>query len=694
MASCQTTRWAGTSPYVKLVVTENASTSTETVSKLNWAVYYISDYPASASERTYTVKVNGSVPSGGTGSYNINGVTGTKLMASGTVSINKTASTQKITFAVSFPFNLTWSGQYKGTLSASGTVTVSAKPSYTVTYNANGGSNAPGKQTKVHGTNLTLSSGKPTRSGYIFKGWSTTKSGKVEYKPGDTYSSNANITLYAIWQQSTFTVTYNANGGSEAPDDQTKTYDINLTIPSSTIPIKTDYKFIGWGTAASDTTAKYQPGDTYTANANITLYAIWTLDYEKPRITDLSVYRASFKDTFPFIEFTEGGNLGGVSFTWATDKTLTKINISVKTTTSTTWPTYTSIDYKPDSNFIDITSNSDGSQTGTFGGWLAVQDSSSESGMSALEMDPDLTYDVRIIVKDSSGQTTVTRFLNGAVYPIDFLNGVTGTGTAIGKAATLENTFEVGWPTKLTGGLAPVILPDNDLNNILTPGIYTSDNTIVYSNNPAPGTGTFTLEVYAAGNQGQRLQRFTVCHKTDSATYERVYFGNSWGNWKHIYSMPIYDNPIESDKIDYNSSLANKFNGDTPYTETDSNNNNTYYLKYCSEPTGNQNRSYITRNGTVVTMAFRTSSTTNVKAGTAYVLGTIPDSFRPANIVSTSGLFSIGTTVYNSCAIWVRASGQLCVKPYNTSTDGTTKFYEANLTWDLGATGNTWKKTT
>ena len=149
MASCQTTRWAGTSPYVKLVVTENASTSTATVSKLDWAVYYISDYPADASARTYTVKINGSVPSGGTGSYNINGVTGTKRMASGTVSINKTASTQKITFSVSFPFELTWSGQYKDTLSASRTVTVSAKPSYTITYNANGGSNAPGKQTKV-----------------------------------------------------------------------------------------------------------------------------------------------------------------------------------------------------------------------------------------------------------------------------------------------------------------------------------------------------------------------------------------------------------------------------------------------------------------------------------------------------------------------------------------------------------------
>lgn len=538
MASCQTTRWAGTSPYVKLVVTENASTSTATVSKLNWAVYYISDYPASASARTYTVKVNGSVPSGGTGSYNINGVTGTKLMASGTVSINKTASMQGITFAVSFPFNLTWSGQYKGTLSASGTVTVSAKPSYTITYNANGGSNAPGRQTKVYGTNLTLSSGKPTRSGYIFKGWATTSSGAVAYQPGGTYSSNANITLYAIWIKSTFTVAYNANGGSGAPGNQTKTYGTNLTL-SSTKPTKTDYKFIGWGTAASDTTAKYQPGGTYTANANITLYAIWVLDYEKPRITNVSVNRAKFVNTtvggitIPLPLFADDGYLGLVKFSWATDKTITGINISFRPSISTTWPSNNSDDIDLES--IDITDNSDGSQSGEYSGCLSVSDSTSESGSSAATLDPDTTYEVRIIVKDSSGQTTVTRFLNGTVYPIDFLNGTNGTGTAIGKAATLENTFEVGWPTKFTGGIQNEVLSqESDLNNITTPNTYVSLNMSAktYTNLPSEVTsGTFILEVTSAGGEGQIRQELTTTNKTDSKVFTRYYYEGEWGNW-------------------------------------------------------------------------------------------------------------------------------------------------------------------
>lgn len=675
MASCQTERWAGTSPYVKLVVTENASTSTETVSKLNWAVYYISDYPASASARTYTVTVNGSVPSGGRGSYNIDGVTGTKLMASGTVSINKKASTQGITFAVSFPFNLTWSGQYKGTLSASGKVTVSAKPSYTITYNANGGSNAPGKQTKVYDANSVLSSGKPTKSGYIFEGWATTSDGTVAYQPGDTYSSNANVTLYAIWKQSTFTITYDANGGIGAPDNQIKTYGTDLTL-SDVKPTKTDYKFVGWGTAAFDTTAKYQPGGTYTSNANIVLYAIWVLDYEKPRITELSVFRANIKPAFPPIEFADGGILGGVNFNWATDKTLVGINISVKKTTDSTWDEIYSIDYASDSDFIqDVIVNDDGSQTGRFASVILYKEPTAEDGIAPLPMDPDSTFEVRIKVKDSSGQTIINRFMNGTIYPIDFLNSDNGTGTAIGKAATLANTFEVSWPTKLTGGLVHVEVPSADLNNVKTPGFYASRDVnyggkVYYSNMPPINNmvGTFCLEVYSAGNDGQLLQRFIKCDKEASATYERFYYENSWGDW------------TMSGIIDYNSSISFS-EGNDPFRDS----NSTLYLKQYSDAS---NRFNITCSGNIVTMAFRTASTTKVNAGTSYVLGTIPESFRPSNIVSTSGLFSIGTTVYNSCAIWVRTNGQICVKPYNTDTSANPKFYEANLVWDLKAVWN------
>ena len=71
---------------------------------------------------------------------------------------------------------------------------------YTITYNANGGTGAPSAQTKVYGTNLTLSNTKPTRSGYTFKGWSTSSNGNVAYAAGATYSANSAVTLYAVWE--------------------------------------------------------------------------------------------------------------------------------------------------------------------------------------------------------------------------------------------------------------------------------------------------------------------------------------------------------------------------------------------------------------------------------------------------------------------------------------------------------------
>ena len=88
-------------------------------------------------------------------------------------------------------------------INASGSYTLSAVTwSYTVKYDANGGSNTPASQTKQHGKNLVLSSTVPIKNGYIFLGWSTSRdSNTVSYSPGSTYTSNSNITLYAVWSK-------------------------------------------------------------------------------------------------------------------------------------------------------------------------------------------------------------------------------------------------------------------------------------------------------------------------------------------------------------------------------------------------------------------------------------------------------------------------------------------------------------
>ncbi|WP_249030152.1 InlB B-repeat-containing protein [Tannockella kyphosi] len=156
---------------------------------------------------------------------------------------------------------------------------VATRQEYTVTYNANGGSNAPSSQTKYEDVSLTLRTATPTRTGYTFKGWGTYATDtSVNYSAGGTYTSNSNITLYAIWERNSYTVSYNANGGSNAPSSQTKYYGINLTLRTA-IPTRTGYTFSGWGTYATDTSVNYSAGGTYTSNSGITLYAIWTPNY-------------------------------------------------------------------------------------------------------------------------------------------------------------------------------------------------------------------------------------------------------------------------------------------------------------------------------------------------------------------------------------------------------------------------------
>ncbi len=82
------------------------------------------------------------------------------------------------------------------------TVNLSSSLTYTVTYNANGGTGAPKAQTKIDGIPLKLSTTVPTRTGYTFKGWSTTSTGSATYLAGGTYSADKSVTLYAVWQDS------------------------------------------------------------------------------------------------------------------------------------------------------------------------------------------------------------------------------------------------------------------------------------------------------------------------------------------------------------------------------------------------------------------------------------------------------------------------------------------------------------
>lgn len=144
---------------------------------------------------------------------------------------------------------------------------------HTVAFNANGGSGAPGNQTKTYGSTIWLSSTKPVRTGYTFTGWNTDIKGKgTPYNAGSEYGFDQNggtATLYAQWKANTYTLTYNGNGGT-TPGAKKASYDSKWgSLADSS---RTGYIFSGWYDSPSG--GAQITSDTVCAG-NKTVYAHW-----------------------------------------------------------------------------------------------------------------------------------------------------------------------------------------------------------------------------------------------------------------------------------------------------------------------------------------------------------------------------------------------------------------------------------
>ena len=75
---------------------------------------------------------------------------------------------------------------------------------YKITFNANGGKNAPSAVNYKSGSTYKVTSSKPTKEGYIFKGWGTTASSKTAtYTAGSSMTVTKAVTLYAVWEKCT-----------------------------------------------------------------------------------------------------------------------------------------------------------------------------------------------------------------------------------------------------------------------------------------------------------------------------------------------------------------------------------------------------------------------------------------------------------------------------------------------------------
>lgn len=343
--------------------------------------------------------------------YSMMNTISTKTINRTTAAQSLAFSFQRIDYGQQCSDNVTRNLDY----TASTTITIPAKPSYKVMYNANGGSGAPSQQTKWYGDPLTLASGVPTRTNYVFKNWNTKADGSgTTYASGAQYTGNAALTLYAQWY-SPYTVSYNVNGGnaSSKPADQTKIYNQTLKLTTAK-PTRENYIFSKWNTNASGTGTNYASGANYTANANATLYAQWTQDHQPPTISSLTAERCDANG-----DLDEVGTRCKVVVKWAVDTQhySDTVGASVKVTVGSTAQT------KAVSTASGTTS-------------FAPHDISDVAITSK--------YTVTAVVTDSRGKsTTRTTTLPMAYFTMDFKEG--GHGVAIGKPSTTNELLDVGY---------------------------------------------------------------------------------------------------------------------------------------------------------------------------------------------------------------------------------------------------------
>lgn len=229
----------------------------------SWETYY------SGAETNYGMTATaggGSVTLNTFGNYASDGMG----VFTGTFSISENGAATKAIPVVFSNFN--YDNGHTSTTTVTFSVDVPAWTSYTVYYNANGGSGAPSSQTKWKDQSLTLRTSKPTRTGYTFSKWNTKSDGSgTSYSSGATYTYNGGVTLYAIWTEHKLTVNYYSNYATDSFAEALNTVgkDKNVIVRTSDFYYDNDYTENGhWDYSFTDSS-------TYLGRTGYTATGYW-----------------------------------------------------------------------------------------------------------------------------------------------------------------------------------------------------------------------------------------------------------------------------------------------------------------------------------------------------------------------------------------------------------------------------------
>ena len=370
---------------------------------------------------------------------------------------------------------------YYSIAEVSGTIPKAAPATYSITYNQNTAdivNNMPSAGQKTHGTNYTIPSTVPTRTGYTFAGWTTNSSGTgTNYSAGGSYTIDADTTFYAKWTAKQTTLTVNPNGGtwdgSSSTQTFTQNYNSTKTINNPTrTPNGHTVRFNTNGGTSTDSLQQVQTtvftgwnktgggslsSTTYTfGDSNGTL----TAQYEGQAITLPNATKTGATLKGWFTAQTGGTPVGGAGTSWTP---------SSDTTLFAQW---NEVDYT-------LTVNPNG---GTWKGSTATQNVTGNYTSTTTVPNPTAPNGYEVTLNNDGTTSTVTQTKTFTAWTLSGKGKIDGTTYTFGdgngtltaqytpNSVTLSTptkpgyTFD-GWYTASTGGnkVTSPYTPTNDI---------------------------------------------------------------------------------------------------------------------------------------------------------------------------------------------------------------------------------------
>ena len=175
----------------------------------------------------------------------------------------------------------------------------------TLTYDANGGSGEMSsvsmtKDQVLSGDNkVTLAENAFVRAGHSFKGWATAADGEVAYAPGAVIALNANMTLYAVWEIHTFTVTWVDENGNTVATETVEYGKDAVNVPA--VPAKEGYTGV-WEAEAENVTSDLTIKPVYTINT----YTVTWVDENGSTVATETVEYGKDAQNVPEVPAKEG----------------------------------------------------------------------------------------------------------------------------------------------------------------------------------------------------------------------------------------------------------------------------------------------------------------------------------------------------------------------------------------------------